>query len=271
MSAAANPIGVFDSGLGGLTVLKEIMAQLPGESTVYFGDCGRTPYGSKSAETVIKYSRQNVRFLLEQQVKMIVIACNTASSFAFETISQETGIPVVEVITPGAQAAAQATRNGRIGVVATRGTVDSEVYMRAIRAEASPDIQIFQKACPLFVGLAEEGWWDHPVTRLAAAEYLRPLQEQSIDTLMLGCTHYPLLSTVIADIMGPNVRLINAGSRVAARVGQILHAQDLLNPAGAQPRHDYFTSDSVRQFEQLGSAFLGQPVGTVRRVDIEHY
>jgi glutamate racemase len=271
MNPAANPIGVFDSGLGGLTVLKEIMAQLPGESTIYFGDCGRTPYGSKSAETVIKYSRQNVRFLLEHQVKMIVIACNTASSFAFETISRETGIPVVEVITPGAQAAAQATRNGRIGVVATRGTVDSEVYVRAIRAEASSDVEIFQKACPLFVGLAEEGWWDHPVTRLTAAEYLRPLQEQAIDTLMLGCTHYPLLSSVIADIMGPAVRLVNAGSRVAARVGQILQTRGLLADSDAPPCHDYFTSDSVSQFEKLGSAFLGQPVSSVRRIDIEHY
>lgn len=247
------------------------MAQLPGESTVYFGDCGRTPYGSKSAETVIAFSRQNVRFLLEQKVKMIVIACNTASSFAFETISRETGIPVVEVITPGAAAAAQATRNGRIGVIATRGTVESGVYIRAIQENAAPGTQIFQKACPLFVGLAEEGWWDHPVTRLAAAEYLQPLIDGGVDTLMLGCTHYPLLSPVIAETMGPQVRLVSAGSKVAARVRQILADQGLLAGDQTSARHDYFTSDSVRQFEQLGSAFLDQPVTAVRRIDIERY
>jgi glutamate racemase len=269
--AADRPIGVFDSGLGGLTILKEIMALLPGESTVYFGDCGRTPYGSKSAETVIAFSRQNVRFLLEQKVKMIVIACNTASSFAFETISRETGVPVVEVITPGAEAAAQATSNGRVGVIATRGTVESGVYIRAIQSVAAPGTQIFQNACPLFVGLAEEGWWDHPVTRLAAAEYLQPLINSGIDTLMLGCTHYPLLSRVIADTVGTQVCLVNAGCKVAARVHQILDDQGLLASGQNNPSHDYFTSDSVRQFELLGSAFLGQPVTAVRRIDIERY
>lgn len=271
MTPAERPIGVFDSGLGGLTVLKEIMALLPGENTVYFGDSGRAPYGSKSPETIRKFSRQIVRFLQEQQVKMIVIACNTASACAYDIVRDIAGVPVVEVVSPGAAAAAQLTRNGRIGVIGTRGTVASEVYVRAIRQQAAADTIIVQQACPLFVGLAEEGWWDNAITRSIAAEYLAPLQMSQIDTLVLGCTHYPLLSRAISDFMGPDVCLVNAGSRVAEQVRQTLLADNLQNPGHQPAEHHYFTSDSVSHFQQLGGAFLEKTIGDARRIEIEQY
>lgn len=271
MRAADRPIGVFDSGLGGLTVLKEIISRLPQENTVYFGDSGRTPYGSKSPETVGKYARQIVRFLQEQQVKMIVIACNTVSACASDIVRECAGVPVVEVISPGAEAAVQTTRNRRIGVIGTRNTVASEVYIRAIRQTAGITGEIFQQACPMFVSLAEEGWWNTPITRAIAAEYLKPLLNKDIDTLLLGCTHYPLLSTAIAEVTGPGVQQINAGSRVAEHVWQTLYADGLLNIGDKSAWHRFFTSDSVSQFQQMGSSFLEQNVGDVHRIDIEQY
>jgi glutamate racemase len=269
-------IGVFDSGLGGLTVLHAIMQRLPNEHTVYFGDTGRTPYGSKSPETIIRFSQQNSRFLLEQGVKMIVIACNTASAHAFKAVCDQVNVPVVEVVTPGAEAAVVATRNQRIGVIGTKGTVNSGVYVRAIEAAAARigtprPIEIVQQAFPLFVGLAEEGWWDNDIARRIAAEYLRPLQDAMIDTLVLGCTHYPLLTPVIAQVMGPDVTLINAGSKVAAQVEAVLSASGLLNQSGEPGRHTFFTSDSAEQFQQLGSAFLDQPVTAAGSINIERY
>ncbi len=269
--AAERPIGVFDSGLGGLTVLKEIMALLPGENLVYFGDSGRAPYGTKSPETVEKYSRQNIRFLLEQQVKMIVIACNTASACAYEAVKDSTGVPVVEVVSPGAKAAVQLTRNNRIGVIGTNGTVASEVYVRAIRRFADREIYIVQQPCPLFVGLAEEGWWENDIARSIAREYLAPLCQCQIDTLVLGCTHYPLLEKVIAETMGPQVKLVNAGSRVAAMVRQTLLDENLLNPGAKKAEHHFYTSDSVSHFQKLGGSFLAEEILDARKIDIEQY
>ena len=268
---ATRPIGVFDSGLGGLTVLQAINELLPNESTVYFGDTGRTPYGTKSPDTIIKYSQQISRFLLEKDVKMIVIACNTASAQAFEAVRSMVPVPVIEVITPGAEAAAIATVNQRIGIIGTRGTVNSGVYVRAVRAASHGDPVIIQQACPLFVGLAEEGWWDHDITSAIACEYLRPLKEAGIDTLILGCTHYPLLKLAIARVMGDKVRLINAGSKVAARVEAVLQDQGMLNPGLEPASHTFYTSDDTTQFQQLGSAFLDRPVQAAGRVDIERY
>lgn len=262
------PIGIFDSGLGGLTVLKDIVTELPHENIVYFGDSGRAPYGSKSPETVIRFSLQNTRFLIEQQVKLIVIACNTASSRAFEAVRKATDIPVIEVIDPGAKAAAAATKNGRVGIIGTRGTIESGVYPEAIHRYKAEAL-IFQKACPLFVSLAEEGWWDQPVTREIAEIYLDPLIEKNIDTLVLGCTHYPLLSRVIADVMGSRVTLIQAGREVARLVKAQLAAQDLLNLSEENGIRRYFTSDSVEQFRKLGGAFLSQTLDEVTRVDFE--
>ena len=285
---ANRPIGVFDSGLGGLTVLQAIQERLPAENTVYFGDTGRTPYGTKSPETIIKYSQQICRFLLEKQVKMIVIACNTASATAFDAVRQLVPVPVIEVITPGAEAAAQTTQNDRIGIIGTRGTVNSGVYVRATRKAigarmalsacclsnprlAADQVQILQQACPLFVGLAEEGWWNTPITRAVAAEYLKPLQDAQIDTLILGCTHYPLLAPAIHEVMGPGVQLINAGSKVAAEVEKVLLQKHLLNTGTDQASHQYYTSDDAALFQQLGSAFLNRPIQAAGRIEIERY
>jgi len=271
MNPAHLPIGVFDSGLGGLTVLRAIHERLPWESTIYFGDSGRTPYGTKSKDTIIKYSLQIARFLLEKKVKMIVIACNTASSHAFEAVRNFAPVPVIEVITPGANAGAAATTNQKIGIIGTKGTVNSGVYVEAVRAASTDTPQIIQQACPLFVGLAEEGWWDHPVSQAVADEYLQPLKKAGIDTLILGCTHYPLLVPVIARTMGQSVRLVNAGSKVAARVESVLHSQNLLNQGDAPASHSYYTSDDARQFQELGSVFMDQPILAAGCIDIERY
>ncbi|MGI6325941.1 MAG: glutamate racemase [Saccharofermentanales bacterium] len=271
MCAAKRPIGIFDSGLGGLTVLKEINKEMPGENTVYFGDSGRTPYGNKSPETIVRYTRQIVRFLQEQQVKLIVIACNTVSACAADIVRDIAGVPVVEVVTPGAEAAVQATNNRRIGVIGTRNTITSEVYIRAIRDIAGPNIAIFQRACPMFVSLAEEGWWDNSIARAIAAEYLTPLIENDIDTLLLGCTHYPLLVGAISWVTGPAIRLINAGRRVADQVRAALTEHDLINPAEHPPWYGFYTSDSTDQFQEMGSAFLKKPIDDVKRVNIELY
>ncbi len=271
MNEAQLPIGVFDSGLGGLTVLQAIHERLPGENTIYFGDSGRTPYGTKSKDTIIKYSLQIARFLLEKKVKMIVIACNTASSHAFAAVRDFAPVPVIEVITPGAQAGAAATRNQKIGIIGTRGTVNSGVYVEAVRAASTRQPQIIQQACPLFVGLAEEGWWDHPVSLAVAGEYLRPLQAAGIDTLILGCTHYPLLQPVIARTMGESVHLVNAGSKVAAKVEAVLAQQGLLNQSQVPASHAYYTSDDARQFQDLGSVFMDRPILAAGCIDIERY
>lgn len=273
------PIGVFDSGLGGLTVLKEIMDLLPNERTIYFGDSGRTPYGSKSPETIIKFSRQIVRFLLARQAKMIVIACNTASSFAYDDVCTYAGVPVVEVIGPGARAAVLQSKGGRIGVIGTHGTVNSSVYVRAIRtAAAEKPVSgrrqlpfIVQQACPLFVGLAEEGWWDEEITRRIASIYLQPVLDQHIDTLVLGCTHYPLLSRSIAAVAGPTVALVSAGRNVAEQVGQVLLENHLLHDGFSPATHQYYTSDSVEQFRRLGSTFLARPIDQASRIGIEQF
>ncbi len=266
------PIGIFDSGLGGLTVQKEILALMPNESTIYFGDSGRSPYGTKSRETIVRFSLQIVRFLQRQRVKMIVIACNTASALAFDAVSDMAGVPVIEVVSPGAAAAAAASASGHIGVIGTSGTISSGVYERALHeAAGSRPINVLSQACPLFVGLAEEGWWDHPVTHMVASEYLEPLKEAGIDTLVLGCTHYPLLQKAIAATMGPGVTLINSGEAVARTVQARLQQLGLANPVAGEARHRYYTSDSVSQFARLGSAFLQQPILQAAHVSIEQY
>ncbi len=268
-------IGVFDSGIGGLTVLREIWNQLPNESTVYFGDNGRAPYGTKSHDTIVKYSLEDTRFLLSQDVKLIVIACNTASAHAYKEVLANCDIPVVEVITPGAREAAKATRNGKIGIIATKATIASDVYRQAVIKEAAAlgirEPKIHSKACPLFVSLAEEGFWDNDIARLAAKEYLSELKEAGVDTLVLGCTHYPLLTKVIQEEMGEGVTLINAGKSVAAKVSSILSLHDMEaedSSSGHKPTQSFFTSDNPLSFEDIASPFLGggRPSGT-RHVD----
>lgn len=270
------PIGVFDSGIGGLTVLREIWKELPNESTVYFGDSGRYPYGTKSHDTIVQYSLQNMRFLLSQNVKMIVIACNSAGSHAHDEVRRQAGIPVVEVLTPGAEQAVRETRNGRIGIIATRATVSSGLYEVAIREAAErliasgetrevlSALSVEQVACPLFVSLAEEGYWDRPATRLIAEEYLSGLRESGVDVLVLGCTHYPLLGPVIRDVMGSRTRLIDSGTSAAKRIRKNLTEGGLARTDPSPARHRFYTSDDPAMFEQRATPFLGggKPSGT---------
>ncbi|MDD2393275.1 MAG: glutamate racemase [Eubacteriales bacterium] len=276
----ADPIGVFDSGLGGLTVLKEMLLRLPNESTVYFGDSGRSPYGTKSRETIIHFAEQDAEFLLSKGVKMIVIACNTASSFAYEHLKTMSRVPVVEVITPGAMAAVRATRNGKIGVIGTLATVSSNVYDRALNDSARalrPDmeIEVFSAACPLFVGLAEEGWWDDEITHLTARRYLDPLISSGVDTLVLGCTHYPLLKNAISEVMGKKVKLIDSAGEVVSKVIETLGSSGIANTGDESDAqtvfHEFFTSDSEEKFKALGSSFLGKEIENARKTDIERF
>ena len=262
------PIGVFDSGIGGLTVLREIWKAVPGESTVYFGDNSRSPYGTKSRSTIIRYSLQNLKFLESKDVKMIVIACNTASAYAYEELKARANVPVVEVVTPGADVACKATKNGRIGIIATKGTISTGVYKAAVEKRAEElgikNIEIFEQACPLFVSLAEEGWWNTEVTRLTAEEYLRPLKEAGIDTLVMACTHYPLLSKVIKEVMGDGVVLVNTGEATAKVVKELLSSEGTASSDNKSPVREFYTSDEPELFEQVATPFLGEglPSGT---------
>ena len=256
------PVGVFDSGIGGLTVANEIMRQLPGESIIYFGDTARVPYGPKSPDTVCRYSREIARFLRQQDVKAIVIACNTATAHALHALRDELPVPVVGVVDPGARAAVRASDGGHIGVIGTAGTIRSGAYERAIRA-LDPDARITARACPLFVPLVEEGWTDHPVTQAVAREYLRPLVDADIDTLVLGCTHYPLLKSLLCRELGAGVRLIDSAAETAAEIGRVLRERDMHASGEEPPRHRFVASDDPLQFLQLGQRFLGNAIDSV--------
>lgn len=280
---ADRPIGVFDSGLGGLTVLREIRKILPHERVVYFGDCGRAPYGVKSPETIIRFTYQSIRFFTEMGVKLLVIACNTSSAYACGLVSEALDIPVIEVIKPGSAAATRATVNRRIGVVGTAATIESRVYESVINA-IDPAVKVFSKACPLFVPIAEEGpyWWGHESTRIIAREYLRGLCDTGIDSLVLGCTHYPLLGDAIRLAIGDGIRLISSAQAVAAETRAVLGRLGILRGAadtadismGASARAEvsFYTSDSPEKFEPLCSAILGETAAArVHRLDIERY
>ena len=260
------PIGVFDSGLGGLTVAHAIMRQLPAESLVYFGDTARVPYGPKSPETVRRYSHEIAAYLLEQGVKAIVVACNTATAHALPMLKQELHVPVIGVVEPGARAAVRASRTGRIGVIATAGTIKSGAYVRAIGAEA-PDARVTARACPLFVPLVEEGWTEHEATRAVAREYLAPFMHDEVDTLVLGCTHYPLLKSLIADIVGPDVRLIDSAEETAVDTRRML-AEHALGAASGEGQYRFIASDDQEQFLALGQRFFGD---TIERVEIRTF
>ncbi|HHY23914.1 MAG TPA: glutamate racemase [Clostridiaceae bacterium] len=266
------PIGIFDSGLGGLTVLKEIMEMMPGESMVYFGDSGRTPYGTKSKETVIKYTLQNIRFLMNQDIKMIVIACNTASAYSLEMVKNNFKIPIIEVIQPGAATGIKSTKNKKIGVIGTNATINSGAYEKAIN-KIDNSIQVFSKACPLFVPLVEEGpeWWENDITYRIAIEYLSPLKLAGIDTLVLGCTHYPLLQNIISKVMGSEVKLVSSALEVARAVKNLIEENNIARDQNIGSVYRYYTSDSVDKFEPLCSAILNQKITCAERADIEKY
>lgn len=264
-------IGVFDSGLGGLTAVKQIMEELPNEDVIYFGDTGRVPYGTRSTETIIKYVRGDIRFLQTFGVKMIVVACGTASAVALPVIKEEFDIPFVGVVDATVHAAVRATRNNRIGVIGTPGTIGSGAYESLIH-QCAPEIQTVSKACPLFVPLVENGHFDTPVTALMIEEYLQELREAQVDTLILGCTHYPLLKRAIARFMGEHVTLISPGIEVAKYLKkkfdtEAWHAED-----GRKGRYRYYVSDNTQTFTQLANIFLEREIdGQVNKIDIEKY
>lgn len=261
-------IGIFDSGVGGLTVLRELRRQLPLEELVYLGDTARVPYGTKSPQTVARYAREAARFLVGQRVKLLVVACNTASAVALEDLATIHRLPVVGVIDPGARRALSVSRSGRIGVIGTEGTIRSRAYERALRAERG-DVEVHVAACPLFVPLAEEGWAEHPVAHMAAAEYLAPLLRQGIDTLVLGCTHYPLLKRTLQEVAGPDVALIDSAEETAKTVAALLAAQGIErhDTVPASPR--FFVTDLPDRFERVGGAFLGAPLPGVVTVTLD--
>lgn len=264
------PIGVFDSGLGGLTVVKELMAQLPNESIVYFGDTARLPYGTRSKETIIKYSMQCIRFLLTRGIKAVVIACNTASSMALDAVKEVFDIPIIGVVEPGAADAVRATQNGKVGIIGTQATVQSGSYPRAI-ASIDARIQTRSVACSLFVPIVEEGWSDTSIAYLTAERYLAPLKEWGADTLILGCTHYPLLMDTISKVMGVDVKLINPAVGTVHEIKRILQQGDMLNDGCNEPQYCYYLSDFSQRFKQIGSRFLNRDIEYAGKVDIENY
>lgn len=260
------PIGVFDSGIGGLTVVKEILRALPDDSVIYFGDTARVPYGTKSPQTVTRFALESMHFLLRRDVKLMVVACNSASSVALDEITRRCPLPVLGVINPGAVAAASATKTGRVGVIGTNATVESGAYQRELKS-LRDDVEVMAVACPLFVPLAEEGWTDHAATKLIAEEYLRPVRDFGADALVLGCTHYPLLSSMIQEVMGDDVTLVDSASETAALVKAVIESEDLEADGEGRATLAVYLSDVPRKFESIGRRFLGRPIDKVERVD----
>ncbi len=260
------PIGIFDSGIGGLTVVKEIIKLLPHENIVYFGDTARVPYGIKSKDTIIKFSLENTLLLLQRDVKMIVVACNTSSSLALPVIRKHFKIPILGVIMPGAKEAVYATKNKRVGVIGTRATINSRAYEEEI-ARLDSDVKVFSQACPMFVPIVEEGWGNDGIAKTVARKYLLPLKAKGIDVLILGCTHYPLLKARIAEIMGKSVTLIDSAQQVAVEVKQVLSQGGILNKRGGRARREYLVSDEVAIFKNIAKRFLGCALKEVKRVN----
>ncbi len=267
------PIGVFDSGVGGLTVAREIMRQLPNERIVYFGDTARVPYGSKSPETIVKFSRQIVRFLQTQDVKAIVIACNSASSCAVGALEQEADLPIIDVVRPGAKTAVGATKNNKIGVIATEATIGSGIYSRYIK-EQDPDAMVLSKACPLFVPLVEEGLWEDPVTDEIAGRYLTELIDVGIDTLILGCTHYPIIRSTIGRIMGEGVTLVNPAYETARELKRLLQEKGLESghrPGLGTELYRFFVSDAADKFQKFANSILTYGILSAKVINIDEY
>lgn len=263
----SRPIGVFDSGVGGLTVVKELNRLLPDEKIIYFGDTGRVPYGNKSKETIIHYSLQVAYFLMKKKIKMLVVACNTASSVSLPTLKRHFHIPVIGVIEPGAKAAIETTGNSKIGVIGTLGTVRSNSYKKALK-KIKRNVNIFQDPCPLFVHLAEDGWNKNKIAQLVSDEYLGPLKKKNVDTLILGCTHYPLLKDVIQNSMGKKVTLIDSGKETAKEVKRILDKRSLLNKRKMTEKNHsiFYVSDFPHKFREVSQRFLSKELKHVHKV-----
>ncbi len=260
------PIGVFDSGVGGLTVIRELIHQLPCEDIVYFGDTARVPYGIKSKETVIRFSMENILFLLKQEVKLICVACNTASSLAIPAIKNHFKVPIVGVISPGVREAVYATQNKRIGVIGTKGTIKSRAYELEIK-QLDPKIKVTTAACPLFVPLVEEGWLSGDVVMAVVKTYLKPLKDAGVDTVILGCTHYPLLRSLIEQVMCKDVTLIDSAKQVAIEVKKILANEGLLNK-GHKGKQKFYVSDNPEWFSGLAARFLGRPIKDAKKMSL---
>ena len=259
------PIGIFDSGIGGLTVLKEIRRELPGEDIVYFGDTAHLPYGTKSKETITKFSIDNVNFLESFGTKIVVVACNTASALSLETLKKEFPFPVIGVIEPGARQAIAKTKNGRIGVIGTKSTIGSGSYEAHLK-KLDPGVKVYSEACPLFVPLVEEGWLEGEVVSKIARVYLAQLKSFGIDTLILGCTHYPLLSKMIQNTIGDKVKLVNSAEETAKEAKQLLLKLKLSSQKKRDQETQFYVSDEPEQFRILGERFLGQPIHSVAKV-----
>lgn len=264
----SDAIGVFDSGVGGLTVVRALMERLPFENLIYFGDTARVPYGVKSVETIARFTTQIAEFLLARQVKLLIIACNTMASVASQLVSDLSSVPTLDVIDAGAWAAAARSRNHSIGVIGTPTTVNSNAYARAIH-QYDPDARIYSHACPLFVPLVEEGWLEHEVTRLTAQEYLRPVLAQGVDTLVLGCTHYPLLKPLLQHVAGDGITLIDSAQSMAERTAALLAARGLANTARAAPRYEFHVTDVPLRFQTIGERFLGRTLTNVHVVKLD--
>jgi glutamate racemase len=262
------PIGVFDSGIGGLTVLRVIHETLPAESTLYLGDTARVPYGTKSPEVVTRYALNNARFLAGRGIKLLVVACNTASAVALPALEEEMGVPVVGVIGPGARRAIRTTRSGVVGVIGTEGTIASGSYERAL-VKIRPGVSVKKRPCPLFVPLAEEGWENHPVSRAIAQEYLQDFTQGGMDTLILGCTHYPVLAPVIQQAVGGGITLVDSATAVAEVVAEELGRLGLARGEGGAPLREYFVTDVPQRFQVVGERFLGSRLSGIQQVDID--
>jgi glutamate racemase len=263
-----SPIGVFDSGIGGLTVLAEIKKLLPNENYVYLGDTARVPYGTKSSKTVITYSQINSRFLLSKGIKLLVVACNTSSAVALPSLRWDLEIPIIGVIEPGARKAVSATKTGIVGVIGTPSTIKSDAYAKAIE-NISPDIGVVSKACPLFVPLAEEGWTDGEIAELAAKSYLGPLKESGIDVLILGCTHYPLLKSTIQKVVGDGVKLIDSAEETAIEIKRILSEKKTQNSNSSQTQQDFYLTDISESFINIAGRFLGGEIDRIHQIDLK--
>lgn len=262
----SSPLGIFDSGIGGLTVVKEIIRKLPDENIIYLGDTARVPYGTKSSRTVLTYSESNARFLISKGIKLLVVACNTASAVALPSLQWDFHIPVIGVIEPGARRAVRATKTGRVGVIGTPSTIRSDAYKKAIE-NIAPEIRIHSKACPLFVPLAEEGWTEGEIAELAAKKYLESFKESEVDVLILGCTHYPILKSIIQKVMGDGVTLVDSAEETALEIERVLEENQILN--GDSPsKKEFYLTDVSDTFVGVASRFLGEKIDRVEQVDI---
>jgi len=258
----SNPIGVFDSGIGGLTVVRAVIEQLPSENIIYFGDTARVPYGVKSPETISRYATQITEFLLRQKVKVLIVACNTMAAVAYGAIKDLSSVPVLDVVDAGARSAVAETHNKYVGVIGTPATISSNAYTRAINTY-DPKITVFSQPCPLFVPLVEEGWLDHQVTRLTAQEYLKPVVAQNIDTLVLGCTHYPLLKPLLREVLGNQITLVDSARTIARETEELLRKNSLQNSQERPPEYRFYVTDVPLRFKEIGERFLGRTLSNV--------